>query len=142
MAVAVEPFGPSTSFSENYPQDSESIAQRRKRIHDAITTLQGLGLRPVIYTSRAFWRMLTGGATTFSAIPLWDTRDDYLADLQNDCLDPNPSIGYCSVTASWVPYGGWSYRIGKQYNSGPSGNGTRLFGVDLDLDIFDQSLLP
>lgn len=78
---------------------------------------------PVIYTSNYMWSTLTRSTTSLSWVPLWDARYDRVADLFTD------------NGRAWVPYGGWTYRYGKQYQGT-----TTLYGKSVDLNVFDSDL--
>ena len=98
---------------------------------DMITGVQGLGVRPVIYSGAAMWPLLMGATTEFSDVALWDTATgplDY-PSWTADVLAPEP-----------VPYGGWNspenMRIGVQQEFERTLNGVRV-----DLDSFDAAFL-
>lgn len=128
VGIDVEPIG-----GEGLPQDLDSFAARNQRILEAVLAVQNAGLQPVIYTSRDHWQQITGNATIFAGLPLWDVLNDTLADLSIDAYSGSP--------IPWNPYGGWSRRMGKQYDLGSTGNGTTLFEMPVDLDVFDSSML-
>jgi hypothetical protein len=88
-------------------------------IRDAVTETEKLGLQPIIYTSRGGWKSITHGSTAFSTVPLWDAQYDGKSGL-----------------APFATYGGWSHRIGKQYQQNKS-----IGNLVLDPDVFDSSWL-
>jgi hypothetical protein len=100
------------------------------RIQEAVDEVKSVGLRPVIYTYRSFWRTFTGNTTQFSAagIPLWDT-DTPSSQTNVDQLCQ-------TATTAWAGYGGWAVRAGHQYTLE-----TSMLGQRVDLDVFDTSLL-
>jgi len=98
---------------------------------EMITGVQGLGVRPVVYSGAAMWPPLMGDTTGFSDVALWDTATgplDY-ASWTADVLAPEP-----------VPYGGWNapgnLRIGVQQEFERTLNGVRV-----DLNSFDAAFL-
>lgn len=125
MAVAVE--NVPTNFT--LCQSLDCFAARNQRILEAVQELERCGVQPVIYTRDdnqvPFWRRVTGDSTLFSqmGIPLWDTENDKIPSLER-----------------FRGYGGWTERVGKQYDLG-TGNGVSRYGIVADLDVFDRSLL-
>jgi hypothetical protein len=93
------------------------------RISEAVKQVRDLGIVPVIYTSRMYWRIMTGDSKLFGDIPLWDAKPDDVADLDRDSNKP------------WDPYGGWKSRAGKQYSQEQPD-----FRLQADFDVFDPSL--
>jgi hypothetical protein len=133
VAIAVE-------NDPNLIDSSTNSDQRIQIIADAIKAVMGMGKIPIIYTLRDDWLAVTNNTSLFAGIPLWDSHSDGFPALDLDVLASN-------LPAAWVPYGGWSSRLGKQYDvgspndCGSAGGGTNLFGVcEVDLDIFASSL--
>ena len=71
----------------------------REEIQFCIDRCKRLGKKPMIYTARHVWNELTNHWTgpADQGVPLWDA--DY---------DDDPDLG------GFIPYGGWTSRIGKQ----------------------------
>lgn len=116
---------------------SSTLPQRIQIIGDAVKAVTQAGLIPVMYTNRCAWNLITNNSTLFSGLPLWDVANDLVPDLATDFFKN------CQGTQGpipFVPYGGWLSRAGKQYDLGSTGNGTRLFTVDVDFDVFLPSL--
>jgi len=96
-------------------------------ITDAVLQARQEGLRPIIYTNRHYWKLLTKDSTTFSTllnIPLWDADVDGSADL------------HVSHGKAWIPFGGWDHRVGKQY-----AQQRNVSGLNADLNVFDPSII-
>lgn len=93
------------------------------RIQSAVDECRRHGVRPVIYASNSMWHTLAGTSTAFRSLPLWDAYYDGIASLTIDS-------GH-----AWRSYGGWPRRFGKQYRGD-----YKLFGIDVDLNVFDASL--
>jgi len=96
-----------------------------------VTGVQGLGVRPVIYSGSGMWPEVMGDSAEFSDVALWDSdagRVDYDGAIP-DHLSPEP-----------IPYGGWNVagnmRIGVQQEFERS-----LNGVNIDVNSFDASFL-
>lgn len=122
-----------------------SISDRISRIQEAIQQVIVNGLKPVIYTDRSQWPLVTGfkGNTPsiFTSYPLWDSFNDFLPSLSvNGPYAPGCPSGQTGQSLPWVPYGGWLNRVGKQYNIGCNRRGTSIDSVLVDLDVFDGSL--
>jgi GH25 family lysozyme M1 (1,4-beta-N-acetylmuramidase) len=81
------------------------------------------GVHPVIYTSRSQWAAIMGGSTDFKDVDLWDAVYP---------LSRGPGDWPTDLTPGFVPYGGWSRRIGWQWRGT-----TPLFGESVDLNVFD-----
>jgi hypothetical protein len=80
---------------------------------DAVRTTYGL--KPVIYTSANDWKNATGNDVTIGGcgtggycVPIWNARYDHFPDLFDDKS--------ATAVAPWQAVGGWSQRLGKQYN--------------------------
>ncbi|MCI4658985.1 glycoside hydrolase family 25 protein [Cryobacterium zhongshanensis] len=121
--------GPYSTVLQFFALDIETGSPPLTR--DMITGVQGLGVRPVIYSGAAMWPLLMGTSTEFSDVALWDTSTgplDY-PSWTADVLAPRP-----------VPYGGWNdpenLRIGVQQEFERTLNGVRV-----DLNSFDAAFL-
>ena len=137
LAIDVEIGG---GFGASLPSD------RITRIQEALKEVVAKGITPIIYTDSTQWSTVTQieGDTNsvFSGYPLWDSFDDFVESLTLDgpyasgCPDGQTGSQY-----HWVPYGGWSRRLGKQYNLGCNRQGTSIgAAANLDIDVFDTSL--
>jgi hypothetical protein len=96
-----------------------------------VTGVQGLGVRPVIYSGSEMWAELMGESRDFSDVALWDTAAgplDYPI-WTADVLSPTP-----------VPYGGWNtpgnMRIGVQQEFERT-----LNRIKIDLNSFSAAFL-
>ena len=124
IAIDVEPVD-----TAPIPNGLLDFAHRNQYILDAIDEVEKAGIRAVIYSreTNGDWTNLTGRTTLFSAIgiPLWARQGDKVADL-----------------GRFLPFGGWTTLLGKQYDAGPSGLGTTCTSqnIDCDLDVFGPSL--
>jgi hypothetical protein len=127
MAVDIE-----TLDDETYPQDLDSIADRVKRIYEAVQAVESAGLNPVIYANQTAWTKIAGGTAPtkgglgngglpFGCLPLW-----------NPSYDSTASLG-----TAFQPFGPWVQRVGKQYEE----NDTEFGVTDVDLNVFSLALL-
>lgn len=108
VAIDLEP---QLYSSSNQPSNVTSIIA-------AIQALQNTyKVKPVIYASSADWQAATGNDATIGGcgsgdycVPIWNARGDLFPDLFDDKIAG-------SITP-WAAVGGWSGRLGKQYNLG------------------------
>jgi hypothetical protein len=132
------------------------LSTRLMIIAQALQQITSSGKSAVIYTSPLAWNRVTSRATCsqvngqvvcvagasgdVQAYPLWELTSyhgfrDSSGKLH--CGDGIPSL------TPFTPFDGWSVTLGKQYDIGPTQNfcaGTRLSGLQVDLDVFDPSL--
>jgi hypothetical protein len=109
-AAAGDEWAPLTFVAIDVELDPTTIAT----IRTAYDQVQELGQRPAIYTGRWFWTSRLNDTTEFATRPLWDAS-------------------YGVTPALEAPgYGGWTARIGHQYQGT-----TTLDGVAVDLNLFD-----
>ena len=73
---------------------------KTSEVEAAIKLVTDAGMRPVLYTGAWFWQYTWGNPTIAKDIPLWD------ADYDNNARFDR-----------FRPYGGWTSRVAKQYNS-------------------------
>jgi hypothetical protein len=139
------------------------------RIREAVSEIEKLTKKAVIYTDRDSWKTITGGCGTgqanncadLIALPLWDVEHRKVlgSDGTIHCGDGIPGLGFFTP----YPNFGWQVRSGNQYDFGlaapgadwshlraslmeetPSKNspcnGEALFGISVDLDAFDPAL--
>jgi hypothetical protein len=88
------------------PPDPTAQSDAVIRIKDAIAQVNAIGLRPIIYTKKSDWRLISGDTSLFKDLPLWHTQTTGGADLTlPDLSDPN------------FTFGGWGNtdKVGKQY---------------------------
>jgi hypothetical protein len=119
------------------PLTVAQVAANNTAIYQAIETVEQNNLKPVLYTNESSWDEITGGdpeddgTTAFGCIPLWHVSYDGVASL-NPQADTNPQL----------PFGGWTSRVGKQYDAGPGNAGLLVSPplANVDLDIFDLSV--
>jgi hypothetical protein len=144
MAVDVEcttpqnPGNQCTIWSGELPNNPQ-IVLNNQTLYQAVQAVQAVNLKPVIYTDKTSWSVMTGagasglGSTSFGCIPLWQTRVDNVAEL-------NPALD--SPSAFLLPFGGWTTRVAKQYQidspqldvAGSVGN-TITIPLTVDLDV-------
>jgi len=134
-------------------------------IRDAVSEAQAKNLKPVVYTSRNFWKTITGGCGTTTcsdliALPLWDIENKTFVggDGQKHCGDGIAGL----VPFTPYPNSGWTFRSGNQYDlglavsgagseiaaslmkdnpaKGAGCQGDKFFNTEEDLDYFDPSL--
>jgi hypothetical protein len=83
--------------------------------HDMVDDVRSMGVRPLIYSSRGMWPRVMGNDTSFADLPLWDAVHD---------------------STAWVPYGGWSARVGMQ-----TVEGAYFGGEEINLSTFSADFL-
>jgi hypothetical protein len=83
----------------------------------------GNAFRPMIYTQASVWNTYFPGVTEFSYLPLWDA-----------IYDKDPDLLYNNGSTTWRPYGGWSTRIGKQYD-GTGGTNPTFDTTPIDYSV-------
>ena len=132
------------------------LLTRLRIIAEALQQITSSGKNAVIYTSQPAWKRITSGAICsqvdsqvvcaagapgqVQTFPLWEfTSYNRFRDASGKphCGDGIPSL------TPFTSFDGWSVTLGKQYDSGPSQSfcaGTRLSGLQVDLDVFDPSL--
>ena len=92
---------------------------KEANVPKAIDLVAKDGLRPIVYTAAWFWRYTWDNPTIAKDTPLWDADYD-----DNGRFD------------KFVWYGGWTRRIGKQYNSKAAD-----VGFLADANVFDAEWL-
>jgi hypothetical protein len=113
---------------------------RVQRISDAVAAITANNLKPVIYTTRRFWKGFadncnanpknSNNCSNLIALPLWDAEPG--------CGDG--IIGLTPFTEFPATYG-WDSRSGNQYHYLASGcQGVAIGNVSVDLDYFDPKL--
>ena len=87
--------------------------------HAMVEGVQGMGVRPVIYSSSGMWPHVMGNDTSFANLPLWDAAHGA----------PEP-----------VPYGGWNtpgnMRVGVQLTEEAD-----LNGMSINISTFSAGFL-
>lgn len=122
------------------------LKERIKRIRAAVYAIQAYGKPAVIYTTKRSWRDIAGNCGGGSAsalkcsslmrLPLWDVEHGKLT-----CGDAVVGL------SPFTPYtpNTWQSRSGNQFDYGLVPlircSGVQLFGITLDLDYLDPSLL-
>jgi hypothetical protein len=130
-------------------------ADRVNRISAAVSDIQAIGLKAIVYTDRQNWATITGNCDSGStnncsnliSLPLWDVEHKgfFGGDGLEHCGDGIAGIvpfkPYSSLT--------WQGRSGNQYDFGlvgPAGqagacNGDAFFGLsNVNMDYFDPTL--
>lgn len=98
-------------------------------VSSAVEEVESVGLQPVIYSNKYYWALITDNdVEDFSGLLLWEpnTLNSYDINL--------PNLSKVSNT-----FGGWTSRVGKQFNLDTKDNPVILNGVHVDFDTFDQS---
>lgn len=95
-------------------------------ISEAIDEVKQEGLRPIIYTAYWWWHGHFGNPDSFRHMPLWSADYD---------LDPALNLS--------PAYGGWTEAelVGKQYDGSTEHRHPMLYGVEVDMNIFDGSFV-
>ena len=94
-------------------------ARTVEHIHDAAAACDGIACG--IYTSRYWWRTVTGDTSAFAHLPLWDAR--YVAR-EGEPLPP------------FEPYGGWTRAVMTQWRADVT-----LCGLNVDLDEREEVVM-
>jgi hypothetical protein len=116
--------------------DTEKVVQsqtgRIDRISAAVAAIQEDGFNPVIYTTAAYWKQITGNCNTGTtnncssliSLPLWDAghgtfyAEDGLQHCGNGIAGLLPFTPFSSST--WQTLSGNQYDIGLRYPSSPA----------------------
>ena len=106
------------------PPDASAQRQAVARIAEAVQEVERVGLRPVIYTKKSYWKRVTGNTTVFSAVPLWWTQ-----------AGPPSLSGPDLSSPSWT-FGGWTSYVGKQYILETI---VTASAIPVDLDVFEAA---
>jgi hypothetical protein len=144
-------------------------ATRIQRISEAVAEIQRNGLQAVIYTDRGSWKAITGNCdsgktnncSSLIALPLWDVEHKTFigSDGKKHCGDGIQGL------VPFTPYSSlsWQARSGNQYDFGLAGSaadqselsaslmeeapsksagcqGNALFGITVDVDVFNPAL--
>ncbi len=97
------------------------------RIQNAIARARAYGLRVVIYTNQNYWNLITNNSIDFNNIPLWEARWRNVEDWSFFREQPR--------------FGGWSRRIGWQFQGDVYLTTTEPYNLLVDLNVFDRSFL-
>lgn len=100
-----------------------------------VTGIQGMGVRPVIYSGYGMWPQIMGASnTSFSSLPLWDTNAGSATSMNPLTYTPN------FLLPKPVAYGGWNVsnnmRIGIQQTFE-----TVYQGQNIDINSFAADFL-
>lgn len=114
---------------------TNDVAKNLAIIDEALAAIRSQGLVPIVYTKATDWNLICGALDDprFSTLPLWVPRYDGVADLLID------------QRAAWGPFGGWPYRVGKQFSDQRGSKGKELEAAlnspSVDVDLFGIGLL-
>jgi GH25 family lysozyme M1 (1,4-beta-N-acetylmuramidase) len=109
------------------PQDWRLEANPTQRIDNAIRRVREWNLRHVIYTSENNWIRITNNSVEFNGIPLWEARW--------------PNVVNWGFFREQPRFGGWSRRVGWQFQGDVYLTTTEPYNLLVDLNVFDRSFL-
>ncbi len=92
-----------------------------------VAGVKSAGIRAVIYTAKYAWDEIMGGIAHFGDVPLWDAGGSQYG---------GGSRWPVSLQEEWTPYGGWTSRVGWQWQGTSD-----LFGASVDLSVFDRDFI-
>jgi hypothetical protein len=107
------------------PPARSAQQQALVRITEAVQQVQEMSLRTVIYAKKSDWQRITGDTQQFKSLPLWNPKTIGGDDLTQ------PDLGRSAHT-----FGGWTSRVGKQYELDTVLN---YPPIKVDLNVFDLS---